>query len=130
MVASGWPEPVKQKVRRHKGGSGDKRVGSVEASLQRPSRGPPRSPPLCHSVAESRLASMEWLASGGPLEDRWCCLCGKTPHSIAMQFDCVCMFVCVYVCVCVCMCVCFSLCVGGLHCVAISLYQWTAVCGR
>ena len=65
-------EPVKQKVRRHTGGSGDKSVNSEEASLQRLSGGPPCSPPLYHPVAERQLASMGWLASRGPLEGHWC----------------------------------------------------------
>ena len=48
----------------------DKRIGSV--SLQMPSGCPLCSPSECHPVAEGQLASMEWLASGGPLEGRWC----------------------------------------------------------
>ncbi len=55
---------MKQIVKSHRGGSGDKRVGSEEASLWTSNGGPPCSPPLCHPVAESRLASMGWLDSG------------------------------------------------------------------
>ena len=33
------------------------RVGPEVVSLQRPSGGPPCNPPLCHPVAEGRLAS-------------------------------------------------------------------------
>ncbi len=40
------PELVKQNIRWHRGGSRYKRVGSEEASLWRPSRSPPCSPPL------------------------------------------------------------------------------------
>ena len=52
-----------------------KRVGSKEASLSRPSGGPPCSPPMCRRVAEGWLASKWWLTSGGPLAGRWCCDC-------------------------------------------------------
>ena len=56
------------KSRRHRGGPEDKRVGSVAASLQRASGGPPFKPPLCHPVAEGRLASIVaaslWRAAG------------------------------------------------------------------
>ena len=45
------------------------------ASLSRPAGGPPCGPPLCHPVAEGWLASMGWVASGGPLEGRWCYVC-------------------------------------------------------
>ena len=38
------PEPVTWNMRRHRGGSGDKRVGSEKASLQRPSGDPPCCP--------------------------------------------------------------------------------------
>ena len=63
------PEPVKWKVRWHRGGSEDKRVGSEEASFQRPSVGPPCRTPLCHPVAERQLAT------GAPLKGRWCYVC-------------------------------------------------------
>ena len=53
------------KVRRHRGGFGDKRVGSEKAGLWRPSWCPPCRPLLCHPVAERRLASE------GPLEGHW-----------------------------------------------------------
>ena len=42
-----------------------KSVGSEEPSLQRPSRGPHCSPPLCHLVVERWLASTVWLALEG-----------------------------------------------------------------
>ena len=45
------------KSRRYRGGSEDKRVGSVEASLKRPTGGTPCKPPLYHPVAEGWLAS-------------------------------------------------------------------------
>ena len=66
---------MKWKVRRQRGGSGDKRVDSEEASLWRPFGGPPCSPPLCHPVAEGQMVSMWWMASGGPLEGRCCYVC-------------------------------------------------------
>ena len=59
------PEPGKWKIRRHREGSGEQRVGSEMASPQRLSEDLPRSSPLCHPVAEWRLASTGWLASGG-----------------------------------------------------------------
>ena len=43
MEASGWlleAKTVKQKVRRHRGGSVDERVGSDVVSLQRPTKIP------------------------------------------------------------------------------------------
>ena len=66
---------MKQKERCRGGGSVEKGVGSEQASLKRPSRGPPCSPNLCHPVAETQLAPMEGLASLGPLEGRWCYVC-------------------------------------------------------
>ena len=56
------PEPVKWTVRWHRG-SGDKRVGSKEAS----SGGPLCSPPLYHLVEERWVASTRWMAFGGSL---------------------------------------------------------------
>ena len=55
----GWwrPEPVKWRIRRYRGGSGDKKVSTEEATLQRPSRGPHCSPPLCHPVTEGQPAT-------------------------------------------------------------------------
>ena len=61
------PEPLKHKVRWQRGGLGDKRVGSEEATCRRPTEGPPCSAPLCHPVAETWLASTGLLTSGGPL---------------------------------------------------------------
>ena len=58
QVACCGTEPVEQKVRRHKEGSGYKSIGSDEASLQRTSGGPPCNPSLYHPLAERRLASM------------------------------------------------------------------------
>ena len=81
------PEPVKWKVRRHRGRPGDKRVGSEEASLQRLLRGPPCSSPPCCSVAEGWLASMGWLASGFPLEGHWCYVCRDCPGSVLCSTD-------------------------------------------
>ncbi len=69
------PELVKQKVMRHRGGLKDQREGSEETNLQRPSRGPPWSLPLCILVSESWVTSTWWLATGGPLGDCWCCVC-------------------------------------------------------
>ena len=70
-------EPVKHKIRRHRGGSGDKRAGSEVAILPRPSGGPLCNPPLCHPVAEGWLASTGWLASGDRLEGRGSYVCRK-----------------------------------------------------
>ncbi len=39
------PEPVKHEIRRHRAGSGDKRVGLVVASLSRPTLQPSSVPP-------------------------------------------------------------------------------------
>ena len=77
-AASSWllETRTSEAVRKEaQGGSGDAWVGPEEASLWRPSRGPPCSPPLCHSVAERQLVSIGWLASGGPLEGHWCYVC-------------------------------------------------------
>ena len=72
------PEPVKQKVRRHKVEAGYIRVGSEEVRL---SRGPICSLTLYHPVAVRQLASLEWLSSSGPL-GWWgvvvLCLWGRT----------------------------------------------------
>ena len=64
---------------------GDKRVGSEEAIFQRPSRGSPSSPSLCHPVSEGQLASMEWLASRDPLEGRWCYVCGVENDALSIK---------------------------------------------
>ena len=47
-------------------------LGKNSGRPQRPSRSPPCSPTLCHPVAERWLVPTCWLASGGPLEGRWC----------------------------------------------------------
>ena len=68
-------EPVTQKVRWHRGGSGNIRLGSQEVSLWRTPRVPPSNPHLCHPVAGRYLAFMGWLASGGLMEGRWYSAC-------------------------------------------------------
>ena len=50
---------MKQKDRRHSGGSVDDKVGSEEGSLQGPSGGPPCSP----------LCATQWLACGAVCRD-------------------------------------------------------------
>ncbi len=72
QVGCWMSDPVKWKDSRHRGGSVDNRVGSEEASLQRPSIGPRWSTPLFHPVYEGWLPSIGWLASGEPLEGHWC----------------------------------------------------------
>ena len=58
---------MKWKVERHRGGSGDKRVGSEEAKLLRLS-----GDPLCRATSvlpsgRESVASIGWLTSGGSL---------------------------------------------------------------
>ena len=83
MEASGWlleAEPVKQRVRWHRRGSVDTRVGSQKPNLQWPSRVPPCSPPLCHPMADGQ----ELLASEGFLVGLWCYVCkAMTYHDVA-----------------------------------------------
>ena len=67
MEALSWllgPESMKQKIRRNRGGSGDKGVGSDGVSLLRPSGGQACRPHPCHPVAERQPTSTGWL----PLE--------------------------------------------------------------
>ena len=78
MVASGWlleARTSEAESEEDRGRSGDKRVGSEEASLQRPCGGLPCSPPLCHPMTEGQLSSMGWLSSRGPLKSCWCYVC-------------------------------------------------------
>ena len=85
------------KIRRHRGGSEDKRVSSEVASLQRHSRGPPCSPPLCHIVDEDWVVSTGWLSSRGPLKGAGAmfvgyglaCIARRGPHiqSLKPQYE-------------------------------------------
>ena len=71
MVASSWQ--LETRTRRHRGGPGDKNVGSEVASLWRPS---------LQLTSEGQLVSRGWLASGGPLEGHWCCVCREVSASV------------------------------------------------
>ena len=63
---------MKQKVRRHRGGSGDGRGGPLEVHL---------AAHLCATLAEKELATMGWLATGSPLEGRWWYICRDRRYS-------------------------------------------------
>ena len=90
LQVSCWrPKPVKWKISGHRGGQGDKRVGSEVASLWQPAGSPPCSPSLCHAMDEGWLAAMGWLSSCGLPASCWCYLCrGSSAEDIHCRISC------------------------------------------
>ena len=70
------PATVKQKIRRHRGGSRIKKW----AQRRQASRGPLGAHLATHLCGIQWLRG--WLASGGPLGGRWCYVCRETSFAI------------------------------------------------